>query len=173
MIDGQCGSDKPSAMELVFDVSNVIPASSRALFKRRFGDDPPGIPHHVSAVVLRERVSLGTLCYIHFSAFEGALLGGGACVDGAVLRRMTPELRMLARREGGAYAMTLRWALRHFRPSCDAVFGYCGDRLAERIDLACGFERTSHQHLLVYWCCATDPMERSALLDKVAAIGPF
>jgi hypothetical protein len=173
MIDGTNEVEAHPAMQLVFEASQTIPASSAALFKRRFGDDPPSIPQHVSALVRRGDTAVGTLCYIHFSTFGTALLGGGACVDTGVLRRLTPDLRLQVRGAGGAYAMTLNWAVAHFQPSVDAVFGHCGDRLAERIDLACGFEKTPHAHLLVFWCKAGDPLERSSLVDRVAAIGPF
>jgi hypothetical protein len=160
-------------MELVFEASPTIPACSAALFRRHFGSEAPAIGHHVSAIVRSDSLPIGTLCYIHFSEHGTALLGGGACVDRALLRRLSLELRIRTREDGGAYGMTLKWALRHFQCSADAVFGYCGDRLAERIDLACGFQRTPHKHLLVYWCRSENVGDRSALVEKVAAIGPF
>jgi hypothetical protein len=144
-----------------------------ALFRRRYGVDPPSFPHHVLAFDRGRGDSEEPVCYIHFTAMDGLLLGGGACVDDRALRRMDPATRADIRKAGGLYRMTLDWAVRHFAPSWPAIFGYCGDLLAERIDLAAGFERTRHSHLLVHWTRPLPAPDRERLVAQAHAVGPF
>lgn len=146
---------------------------ARDLFQHRYRQDPPAEPHHVIAF---HRLPTGVripVCYVHFTPFGDALLGGGACVDDREMRKMDASTRAAVRARGGLYRMTLDWALGHFASSYAAIFGYCGDRLAERIDLAAGFERTEHRHLLVRWMRAVEAEERARLIARVNAIGPF
>lgn len=146
---------------------------ARALFRRRFGGDPPDFPHHVVAVHRPAAGAEVPLCYVHFSALGEILLGGGACVDNRAMRVLSAEERAAIREDGGLYRMTLAWAVRHFAPRYAAIFGYCGDALAERIDLAVGFERTAHKHLLVYWTRELPSAARAALIAQAHAVGPF
>lgn len=145
----------------------------RALFRRRFGGDPPAYPHHVVAVHRPAAGDEVPLCYVHFTALGEILLGGGACVDNRALRGLPAAARAAIRAGGGLYRMTLAWAVRHFASRHAAIFGYCGDALAERVDLAVGFERTAHRHLLVYWTRELPPAAREALIAQAHAVGPF
>ncbi len=113
------------------------------------------------------------MCYIHFTAMGDLLLGGGACVDDRVLRRLDPAARSAIRQVGGLYRYTLAWSIRHFSRRCLAIFGYCGDALAERTDLAVGFKRTAHAHLLVYFTRELEITERDRLIAEAHAVGPF
>lgn len=146
---------------------------ARELFRRHFGDEPPAIPHHVIAFERAADGAATPVCYVHFTPLGDLLLGGGACVDRRAMRRMTPVLREAIRAGGGLYRITLEWAVRHFAPTHKAIFGYCGDALAERVDLAAGFERTGHRHLLVHWTRDLDEAERARLVAQAHAIGPF
>lgn len=148
-------------------------ARADALFRRRFGGAPPDFPHHVIAFHRGADGAEVPVCYIHFTAAGRILLGGGACVDARAMRAMAPATRAEIRRRGGLYRMTLEWAVRHFAPACDAIFGYCGDALAERVDLAAGFRRTPHRHLLVRWTRAPAPDEQARLIAQAHAVGPF
>ncbi len=160
-----------SAIE-VLEIVDASPVD--ALFQRRFGHPAPKSPHHVVARVVGAAGHQEVACYIHFTDAGGGLfLGGGACIDERVLRRAAPAVRAEAKANGGLYAMTLAWSVRHFAAGFPAVFGYCGDVLAERADLAVGFERTPYAHLLVYWTKALGDDERSALVARAHAIGPF
>jgi hypothetical protein len=149
------------------------PAPAAALFKRRFGDAVPGAPHHVVATCRTADGSPQVACYIHFRPHGGLLLGGGACVDNRVLRTMAAPDRAAIHASGGLYCLTLAWALRHFAPRVPAIFGYCGDALAERADVAVGFQRTAHPRLLVYWTGTPDAAAREAAVERVHALGPF
>jgi hypothetical protein len=143
------------------------------LFRRSFGHEPPSFPHHVLASYRTESGSDVPICYVHFTSVGELLLGGGACVDRRAMRDMGPHERETIRAAGGLYRMTLDWATRHFAPTHKAIFGYCGDALAERIDLAAGFRKTEHRHLLVYWLRDLPAHERSRLISLAHSYGAF
>jgi hypothetical protein len=112
-------------------------------------------------------------CYVHFTDCGDILLGGGACVDDRVLRRMSTQQRDAVREAGGIYRHALEWSVRHFSARFAAIFGYCGDALAERIDRAAGFESTPHDHLLVYWTRESDTRRRRQMIAKANSFAPF
>lgn len=143
-----------------------------ALFTRRFGHPLPDFPHHVVARV-RIDATWRPLCYIHFAEHAGVLLGGGACIDDRLLRRLDASTRHALRSEGGPYQATLRWAVARFASSFPAIFGYCGDALAERADRAVGFMPTVHPRLLAYFTRPQDEAERDRLIAIAHAVGPF
>ena len=144
-----------------------------AMFQRCFGQTPPDFPVHVLAFWRPFGAAPVPLCYIHCTDAGEYLLGGGVCVDKAALRRVPPPQRAALREMGGLYALTLQWCLQHFRSRSRAIFGYIGDALAKRIALSAGFERTEHQHLLVYWTQPSTPAERAALVAQAHLEGPF
>ena len=149
-----------------------IPDAAEPLFQRKYQRGVPDFPHHVVATY-RAGAESPLLCYIHFTDCGDILLGGGACVDDRVLRRMTLEQRDLIRDAGGIYQHALRWSVRHFAPRFAAIFGYCGDALAERIDRAVGFESTPHEHLLAYWTREVDARRRRQMIEKANSFAPF
>jgi hypothetical protein len=146
---------------------------AEGIFQRKYRVKAPDFPHHVLAFYRREDGALLPACYIHFTDAGKILLGGGACSDDRVLRNMSVSERAALRAAGGLYKYTLAYALRHFAPHYTAIFGYCGDVRAERIDLAVGFVKTEHPHLLVYWASELSKTQRAALIAKAHAVGPF
>lgn len=149
------------------------PAFAAAVFQRKYKLPVPEFPHHVIACFHEADDRFSVACYIHFTDCGDILLGGGACTDDRVLRRMSTEQRDCIRASGGLYLHTLKWALRHFGERFSAVFGYCGDALAERVDRAAGFESTQHDHLLVYWTREVDPRLRAQMVAKANSFVPF
>ena len=143
------------------------------MFQRCYRQAAPDLPLHVLAFSLPSDADPIPVCYIHFSDAGEYLLGGGACVDSRALRRILPAHRAALRAMGGLYAVTLQWSLRNFGSRYRAIFGYCGDVLAERIDLAAGFERTMHPHLLIYSALPLFASERADLIAQAHAAGPF
>lgn len=158
----------------MLDIREAADGAERAreLFRRHFGDEPPAFPHHVLAFH-HDGHRETPVCYVHFTPVGDVLLGGGACVDRRAMRTMAPRLRETIRAGGGLYRITLDWAVRHFAPRYKAIFGYCGDALAQRVDLAAGFRPTGHAHLLVHWTRELAEPERARLVAKAHAIGPF
>jgi hypothetical protein len=143
------------------------------IFQRRYRESAPDFPLHVIAHCRTIDGAWRPACYIHFTAIDRMLLGGGACVDDRVLRRLPAAARQSLHAAGGLYQHTLRWSLQHFGPRCDAIFGYCGDVLAERADLAVGFHKTQFPRLLAYYPAPLPDADRDALIARANAASPF
>ena len=150
-----------------------VPASARALFLRKYKSEIPDFPHHVVAYYRPANGAELPICYIHFTDCGDILLGGGACVDDRLLRKMSADEREALRRVGGVYQFALTWSVKHFSNRFDAVFGYCGDTLAERVDRAAGFESTNYDRLLVYWTGDANAARRKQMIEKAQAFTPF
>lgn len=169
------GSGQVDALESFIAIRSVEDGKSLAdpIFQRRYRQSAPDFPHHVLAFY-RDPSGVETpVAYIHFTEFGRSLLGGGACVDDRVMRRMSAEARNAVRDAGGLYHHALAWSVRHFADRYDAIFGYCGDALAERVDLSVGFSRTAHKHLLVYFTRQLNAESQQRLISEVNALGPF
>ncbi|HMM65650.1 MAG TPA: hypothetical protein PKC03_01805 [Dokdonella sp.] len=149
------------------------PAFATPIFQRKYRLPVPEFPHHVIAYHRGDDDMFSVGCYIHFTDCGDILLGGGACTDDRVLRRMSADQRDCVRAAGGLYLHTLKWSLRHFGDRFAAVFGYCGDALAERVDRAAGFESTAHDRLLVYWTREVEPGRKAQMVAKAFSFIPF
>ncbi|MEZ5461772.1 hypothetical protein [Dokdonella sp.] len=158
---------------IIINEAEQGPAFATELFQRKYKLPVPEFPHHVVACFREPDGRFSVACYIHFTDCGDILLGGGACVDDRVLRRMSAEQRDCVRASGGLYQHTLGWALRHFGPRYSAVFGYCGDALAERVDRAVGFESTRHDRLLVYWTREVERRLQDQMIAKAHSFEPF
>jgi hypothetical protein len=149
------------------------PDFAESLFQRKYRRPVPQFPHHIVAMYRTAEATSVPVCYVHFTDCGDILLGGGACSDDRVLRRMSAAQRDLLRESGGVYRHTLQWSMRHFSARFAAIFGYCGDVLAERTDRAAGFESTPHEHLLVYWTREVDARRRRQMIAKAHSFGAF
>ena len=143
------------------------------LFQHRYRSEIPHFPHHVVGNCRTIDGTWRPAAYIHFTDRGDFLLGGGACVDDRVLRQLPQEAREALRAAGGLYRACLEWAIAHYSPSHQAIFGYCGDRLAERIDLAAGFRRTGHPHLLIRTLRPLSDEVTARMIAAANAEGPF
>lgn len=150
-----------------------VPDAARMLFERKYKNAIPDFPHHIVAYYRASDGAEVPACYIHFTDCGDILLGGGACVDDRVLRKMSSDERDALRTVGGIYQFALTWSVRHFSDRFAAVFGYCGDALAERVDRAAGFESTVYDRLLVYWTREVDAERRHRMVEKAQAFTPF
>lgn len=148
-------------------------AVAGALFQRRYGETAPDFPHHVVGCWRAPDGIERPLCYIHFTPQGDLLLGGGACTDDRLMRRMPAGQRAALRAAGGVYHHTLARSVELFAPRYPAIFGYCGDALAERVDRSVGFRSTGHEHLLVYFTRPIDDREQARLIEQAHAVGPF
>jgi hypothetical protein len=162
-------------LEDVFDVREVDVAGDVAaeLFRRKFREEIPDFPHHVMGFWRSPEGEERPFCYTHFTPMGEILLCGGSCTDNRLLRKMPPAHRQLLKRAGGAYRMTLERAIGLFASRYPAIFGYCGDPLADRIDRSIGAVSTEHQHLLVVYTQVLDPETRARLIAQAHAVGPF
>ena len=167
LIDGQ--------LDAVLEIAEVDDGKTLAdpLFRHRYGTDAPDFPLHVLAFAREGGRRGALLCYIHFTAQGDLLLGGGACVDNRAVRLLSRESRDAIRDAGGLYRSALAWSIRRFNLRYKAIFGYCGDALAERVDLDVGFRKTRHEHLLVHFNDNVSVSERERLIAQAHAVGPF
>lgn len=143
------------------------------LFLRRYREQAPDFPLHVVAFWKAPDGREHPACYIHFTPQGDLLLGGGACTDDHLLRRIPAEHRAALRAAGGVYHHALARSVDMFASRYKAIFGYCGDPLAGRIDRAVGFRDAGHPHLLVYFTQDSGPAEQAALIAQAHAVGPF
>lgn len=158
---------------LIFVESSSAEPLVGELFRRKFGDPPPAVGRHFVSLVRAEEGHLHVLGYTHFMPFDSVMLGGGACTDERVLRLLSRPQRNAISVEGGAYYLLLSFAIGRLRQRCEALFGYCGDKRAEDVDLRAGFKRTTHKHLLALFAEGVPPSRQQRLVESVAALGPF
>lgn len=149
------------------------PELLEVLFRRKYQRALPQFPHHVAAYYRGKGGDAVPVCYVHFTDCGDILLGGGACVDNRILRQMTQSQRVALHAAGGLYHHVLAWSVRHFAQRFSAIFGYCGDVLAERVDRAAGFQSTAHERLLVYWTRDMDARRRGHMVEKANSFVPF
>lgn len=143
------------------------------LFRRRYRLEIPTFPTHVIGFWVDGAGHRHPACYIHWSRDGDILLGGGACSDDRLLRRLPAADRQALRAVGGIYRHTLARSLRLLGGGCSALFGYSGDTLAIRETCAAGFEPTGHPHLLVHFPRPLPEPARRALVEQAHALGPF
>jgi len=144
-----------------------------ALFKRKFGDPPPDVGHHLVALYRTGDGTLRVAGYSHMRAFGDVFLSGGSCSDGETMRTMDPAHRDAIIAAGGTWYLILKYAFAKYHDDCDAFFGHCGDRRALEVAHAAGFVDAEHQHLIAVWHKPLHPLVRAALIAKVHALGPF
>lgn len=165
----------PAAADPLIHVTEVADGELAAgeLFRRKFDDSMPDVPHHIVALYRKAPQVLVTVSYVHFRPFGDIALVGGACTDGRAFAHMSEAERTRITPENSAYLQALRYGFSRFGDRYDAFFGYCSDPRAEAVDLQAGFVKTGHPNLLVYWPRPLHPVLERALLAKAAAIGPF
>lgn len=162
-------------IEARFPVEEVADGAALAgdLFRRRYRLEIPDFPLHVVGFWVDDDGRRHPACYIHWSRDGDILLGGGACSDDRLLRRLPADHRQALRGAGGIYRHTLVRSLALYADRCEALFGYSGDPLAIRETCAAGFEATGHPHLLVHFPRPLPAARRQALIAQAHAIGPF
>ena len=94
------------------------------------------------------------------------------CVSKTIYRRMPKDHFRECNSRGGIAQMMMEQAARELT-DCKAWFGYCGDAKALAVDLRAGYVTTEHKYVIVKWFSALPEGERKALIDSVAALGPF
>ena len=162
------GTDKEP---LPFTVEEIAAPDAEvdALFQGSFRVAAPRFPIHYIA---RWRRDGSVSAYIHYTRHEpGVYLVGGLCVDVRPYRLMSADERARMRAQGSLS----RWLLAESTarlPEKRAVFGYTGNVMSLRDGRATGYEQTHHPHLIVQWHDAP-PHERTALVERIAALGPF
>lgn len=113
-----------------------------------------------------------TVGFCNWIRFGEVYLEGGMCVQKTFYRRMPREHFRECQGAGGVAQMMMAKAASELT-DCVAWFGYCGDAKALAVDLRAGYVPTEHKHLIVKWFKPPGEAGRDALIDTIAAIGPF
>ncbi len=155
----------------LLEVDDAEPLAGK-IFKHSFNDHIPDFPKHFVLVASNQKSQSITLGYVHFTQQQNIYLGGGMCINTPALRHLPKQLRTQLSEQGGVAFYMLSAAVKKLN-DCDAVFGYVGHKGAYKIDLAVGFEQTIHQHLIVYWKSALDPVQQQQIIQTAHEFGPF
>jgi hypothetical protein len=169
----------------IFDAGNAEPLAG-ALFREVFRapfpaprDDAglaiPTPAQNWRQYVARYRWDDGTeetVGFCNWIRHGDVYLEGGMCVRESVYRRLPREHFRACRERGGIAQMMMETAAGEL-DDCTAWFGYCGDAKAMAVDLRVGYQTTRHPHVIVKWFRDIPAAEREALVDAIAAIGPF
>ena len=141
------------------------------LFMRNFNAAIPDFPRHFVMVDRARGEPAAAIGYVHHTPCGDAYLAGGLVVAALEFRRLDEPTAGAVRREGGLG----EWIM---RASCaslegDAVFAYMGDAKSIRVNLRVGFVPTAHRYLHVLWKRELPAERMRAIVERVAAIGPF
>ncbi|MDR2689930.1 MAG: hypothetical protein LBB76_09265 [Azoarcus sp.] len=171
---------RPATADEVVDRVEVVEVDNAEflvgdLFRRRFNTDTfPEFPHHFVALARCTNGKLIPLGYCHCGEWQGNGLGGGLVIDERHYRRLPPSIRKAIRQDGGLAELLMREAVARMSGDLVAIWGYVGDKQAEKADLRVGFHHTSHPHIMVIWRRPglTDA-EKEDWLRRIIALGPF
>lgn len=142
------------------------------VFQRKYRAPAPDHGHHILALCrLDDGWAAGA--YINYLPHRQAMLVGGACTNGEVLRRLPPTHRELISLSGGLMLQMVRYAEARFAEQSVATFGHCGDARSWSVLSQCGYQRLDHPYLIVRWNRELAAEPRRALLASVAALGEF
>lgn len=143
------------------------------IFRRKYAAPAPSHGHHLLAWYRGAGGAWMPASYLNYLPYREAMLIGGACTDGQVLRSMTQEQQGLVERSGGLMLQLVRYGETRFEAMSIGTFGYCGDSRSWSVLSRCGYIRLDHPHLIVRWNREPRGAARAQLLDAVAALGPF
>jgi hypothetical protein len=110
--------------------------------------------------------------FCNWIRYRDVYLEGGMCVKRNFYRRLPKDHWLACRDAGGIAQIMMNSAARELN-DCVAWFGYCGDKKAMIVNLRGGFARTRNKYLIVKWFSEVPADAKNALIDQMAAIGPF
>ncbi len=163
------------AVSDLLEVNEVRTPSPQAaaLFKKSFNAEIPLFPHHIEVRYLGSNQNEPPIVgYVHFTATKDAYLCGGMCIDATAYKRMDATHRARIGQAGGITEIMLR-ACFHDLTDKPAIFGYCGDVRAMKVDLRAGFVPTQHPYLIVHWKHEVSDSSKAELVAAAYAIGAF
>ena len=129
------------------------------LFRQAFNQSPPHDPTHYVAFAKTGPTQFEAVGYYHVTECGPYGLVGGLCVD--------PRYR----NRGLGEALS-RIAFVNLGPK-KALFAYLNNPVSVAIARRIGYVHTRYQHLMVRWFAALPEQEQRAMIDEVAARGPF
>ena len=153
------------------EVEDAAPLAG-ALFMNAFHSEVPGHPRHFVLLRRIPGAATRTLGYVHYTREGTAWLAGGLVVAAMEFRRLDKSTADLVRSQGGLAEWLMR-ATCDYLGDAEAIFAYMGDAKSITVNTRVGFEFTGRKHLYVLWKDCADPVRRNAVVERVAAIGPF
>jgi hypothetical protein len=170
----------------IFNAGRDAPRLADELFRESFGVPFPvprthaGLsiptpPENWRQYVARYRWPDGneeTVGFCNWIKHGEVYLEGGMCVRTTIYRRMPRDHFRQCQEQGGLAQMMMAVAARELT-DCVAWFGFCGDAKALAVDLRAGYVQTDRKHVIVKWFKPLPELQRKALIDAIAAIGPF
>lgn len=110
--------------------------------------------------------------FCNYLPFGSLWLEGGLCVRRTFYGRLPAAHGEECRALGGVAQLIMEAAAADLQ-DCDAWFAYIGDARSLKVCTRVGYRPTGRQYVMVKWF-ATLPAERqAALVEQVAALGPF
>ena len=79
---------------------------------------------------------------------------------------------MLVKSNGGFAEILLKSSFNKLKP-WDIIWGYVGDKLAEKVDLRVGFKHTHRKYIMAVWGKNYSEVDKYALVEELHKIGPF
>ena len=129
------------------------------LFRQTFDQSPPREPTHYVAFAKIGPARFEAVGYYHVTECGPYGLVGGLCVDPRYRKRGLGEtLSRIAFVNLGAKK---------------ALFAYLNNPVSVAIARRIGYVHTRHQYLMVRWFVRLPEQEQRAMIDEVAAHGPF
>ena len=129
------------------------------LFRQAFNEHPPRDPTHYVAFAKIGPAQFEAVGYYHVTECGLYGLVGGLCVD--------PRYR-----NRGLGETLSRIAFVNLGPK-KALFAHLNNSVSVAIARRIGYVHTPHQYLMVRWFGTLPEHEQQAMIDEVAARGPF
>jgi len=145
------------------------------VFHQPFPDPPPHASPQWAQYVAFFRWDddrLEPVGFCNFLPYEEVWLEGGLCVRRDFYARLPGLLSGECRAAGGVAQMIMEVAAEELNDRT-AWFAYVGDTQSLKVCLRCGYEATNHKYVIVRWFREKSAEDKSAIIERVAAIGPF
>ncbi len=144
-----------------------------SIFRRKYESSVPRHGHHLLAWYRTGKDFWIPVSYLNYLPFRDAMLIGGACTDGQILRSMSETERQSIKVSNGLMLQLVRYGEEKFETESVGTFGYCGDSRSWSVLAQCGFVRLDDQHLIVRWNRQPPESPRVELFEAVKSLGPF
>lgn len=142
------------------------------LFERKFNAKIPIDPKHfiLQVEILCSWHSVG---YVHYTEYANeSYLCGGLVIDAEYYKKLDKVQRTQFMELGGFAEVILNESLLML-PNYKVIWGYVGDKLAEKVDLRVGFEHTHRKFIMAIWNFNFSNNERYNLVEEIYRLGPF
>lgn len=146
-----------------------------SIFHQPFPEPPPDASPRWAQYVAFFRGDddrLEPVGFCNFLPYGDVWLEGGLCVRRDFYARLPGVLSDECRATGGVAQMIMEAAAEELG-DCTAWFAYVGDVQSLKVCMRCGYEETNRKHVIAKWFREESPENKSTIIDRVAALGPF